>query len=111
MSSQITTTRKVMLKHMLTAILFLHYPTFAKESVLIENVTVVSSHLQEPLQNAQVLISDGRIKTVSSSKIEKTFDVQVIDGTALYLAPGIMDSHVHVSSIPVLNKTGMFVSK
>ena len=100
MSSQITTTRKVMLKHMLTAILFLHYPTFAKESVLIENVTVVSSHLQEPLLKAHVLISDGRIKTVSSSKIEKTFDVQVIDGTALYLAPGIMDSHVHVSSIP-----------
>lgn len=89
-----------MLKHMLTAILFLHYPTFAKESVLIENVTVVSSHLQEPLLKAHVLISDGRIKTVSSSKIEKTFDVQVIDGTALYLAPGIMDSHVHVSSIP-----------
>ena len=26
-----------MLKHMLTAILFLHYPTFVKESVLIEN--------------------------------------------------------------------------
>ena len=89
-----------MLKHMLTAILFLHYPTFAKESVLIENVTVVSSHLHEPLQKAHVLISDGRIKTVSLSKIEKTFDVQVIDGTALYLAPGIMDSHVHVSSIP-----------
>ncbi|MCG7642668.1 amidohydrolase family protein [Alteromonas sp. MmMcT2-2] len=100
MSSQITTTRKVMLKHLLIAILFLHYPTFAKESLLIENVTVVSSHLQEPLQKAHVLISDGRIKTVSSSKIEKTFDVQVIDGTALYLAPGIMDSHVHVSSIP-----------
>ena len=43
-----------MLKHMLTAILFLHYPTFAKESVLIENVTVVSSHLQEPLQKVTV---------------------------------------------------------
>ncbi|CAI4169183.1 hypothetical protein ALT1000_530015 [Alteromonas macleodii] len=37
MSSQITTTRKVMLKHMLIAILFLHYPIFAKESVLIED--------------------------------------------------------------------------
>ena len=89
-----------MRKHILIAILFLHYPTFAKESVLIENVTVVSSHLQGPLQKAHVLISDGRIKTVSSSNIKKTVDTQVIDGTTLYLAPGIMDSHVHVSSIP-----------
>ena len=89
-----------MRKHILIAILFLHYPTFAKESVLIENVTVVSSHLQGPLQKAHVLIADGRIKTVSSSNIKKTVDTQVIDGTTLYLAPGIMDSHVHVSSIP-----------
>ena len=81
-----------MRKHILIAILFLHYPTFAKESVLIENVTVVSSHLQGPLQKAHVLISDGRIKTVSSSNIKKTVDTQVIDGTTLYLAPGIMDS-------------------
>lgn len=89
-----------MRKLMLIAVLSLHYPTFAKDSLPIENVTVVSSHLQAPLQKAHVLISDGRIKAVSSSKIEKTFDAQVIDGTALYLAPGIMDSHVHVSSIP-----------
>ncbi len=89
-----------MRKYMLVAILFLHYSAFAKDSLLIENVTVVSSHLQEPLQKAHVLISDGRIKAVSSSKIEKTFDAQVIDGAALYLAPGIMDSHVHVSAVP-----------
>ena len=89
-----------MRNHILIAILLLHYPAYAKDSLLIENVTVVSSHLQKPQQKADVLISDGRIKTVSPSKIEKTFDVQVIDGTALYLAPGIMDSHVHVSSIP-----------
>lgn len=85
---------------MLIAILFLHFPALSKDSLLIENVTVVSSHLRVPLQKAHVLISDGRIKTVSSSKIKRTLGVHVIDGAALYLTPGIMDSHVHVSSIP-----------
>lgn len=87
-------------KLMIIAILFLHYPAFAKDHVLIENVMVVSSHLESPLQKVHVLISDGRIKTISSSKIEITSGTKVIDGKALYLAPGIMDSHVHVSSIP-----------
>lgn len=34
-----------MRKHILIAILFLHHPTFAKESVLIENVTVVQGKI------------------------------------------------------------------
>lgn len=89
-----------MRKLMVIAILFLHYPAFAKDHVLIENVTVVSSHLLSPLQKVHVRISDGRIKTISSSKIEITSGTKVIDGKTLYLAPGIMDSHVHVSSIP-----------
>lgn len=72
----------------------------AKGALLIDDVSIVSSHLDKPLEKQKVLIVDDRIKLISDGDVELTSDVQVIDGRELYLTPGIMDSHVHVSSIP-----------
>lgn len=89
-----------MRKFIVVAILILHYPALARASLLIENITVVSPHLQAPLQQVHVLISEGRIEKISPSKIESNPGVKVVDGSDLYLTPGLMDSHAHVSSIP-----------
>lgn len=89
-----------MRKLFLIVAILIHNPTFAKDNLVIENVTVVSSHLDKPMENMHVSIADGKIESILASKNERTEDADVIDGSGLYLVPGIMDSHVHVSSIP-----------
>jgi imidazolonepropionase-like amidohydrolase len=79
-------------------IVFLSFSTFAKNDLLIENVTIISPNLTSPLQHMNVLIADGRITQVTANKI--TTKARKIEGKGKYLTPGIMDSHAHVSSIP-----------
>ena len=81
--------------------------SISQKQTIIENITLVSPHLNEPMHNATVMIADGRIVSIISPAPSDTFQpnkqpqqTKVIDGKGLYLVPGIMDSHVHVSSIP-----------
>lgn len=66
-----------------------------RADVLIENVAIVSPDLSRPSAARNVLIRDGRIATISSQPIPPA-KAQRIDGRGRFLAPGIMDSHVHV---------------
>ncbi|WP_028772293.1 amidohydrolase family protein [Shewanella waksmanii] len=70
----------------------------ANDKLLIENITIVSSHLSAPNTNMNVLLNNGRIEQITSQKITD-YDAK-IDGVDKFLAPGLMDSHVHVSSVP-----------
>lgn len=87
-----------MVRMLIVTILLSSFTVLAQDTVLIENVTIISSHLREPKQNMNVLIDDGRIAKITKSKIT-TYDSSV-DGSGKFLTPGIMDSHAHVSSIP-----------
>ncbi|PTC01133.1 amidohydrolase [Thalassospira xiamenensis] len=73
-------------------------------TVLIEPVTVLSPELSEPLQNQQVFIKDGVIISIKAAGSELQLsdkdNLDKIDGTGLYLTPGLMDSHVHTGSLP-----------
>jgi imidazolonepropionase-like amidohydrolase len=69
----------------------------ANESLVIENVTVVSPELAQPLGNRHVFIRDGRIEAVSEQPIAASTAARRLDGTGKFLTPGIMDGHVHVS--------------
>lgn len=71
--------------------------TAARESLLIENVTVVSPEQPQPLGNRYVLIRDGHIAAVSDRAISVDAATQRFDGTGKYLTPGLTDAHVHVS--------------
>jgi len=75
------------------------------EDVRIEHVTVVSPERSSPLRDAEVYIHDGRIAAITTSGAPgraagATSTVTAIDGTGLYLAPGLIDSHVHLGAIP-----------
>jgi imidazolonepropionase-like amidohydrolase len=72
------------------------------QDLLIENVTVIGSTRQSPLVNSNVLIRDGRIAEIGTARVTSSRDVRRLDGRGKYLTPGIMDSHVHVSSTPGL---------
>jgi len=87
-----------MCKPLFLSILLFPFSLLAQQSLLIENVTIISPHYQEPQQHMNVEISNGRIKKITSNKV--TLSGLKIDGTGKYLTPGIMDSHAHVSSIP-----------
>jgi imidazolonepropionase-like amidohydrolase len=68
----------------------------------IEHVTIVSPERDSPMRNALVRIHDGRIVAISKAggvSARSKGSIQV-NGSGLFLAPGLIDSHVHLGGIP-----------
>jgi predicted amidohydrolase len=67
----------------------------------IEHVTVVSTERSGPLRDATVVVRDERIASVTASGSPRASGrgVVVIDGTGLFLSPGLIDSHVHTNEL------------
>jgi imidazolonepropionase-like amidohydrolase len=65
--------------------------------LVVSNVTVVSPERATPLEHAYVRILDGKIAELSERPLRGETQ---IDGTGRYLAPGLIDSHVHLGAIP-----------
>jgi imidazolonepropionase-like amidohydrolase len=79
----------------------------AASNLRIDHVTIVSPERSAPLRDASVYIHDDRIVSISRSPPSASAhgvatDLEVIDGKGLYLAPGLIDSHVHTSLAPGL---------
>ncbi len=68
--------------------------------LIIKDITLISAERKEPLEHASVRIRDGRIIEVSIAEINTDQRSQVIDGKGKYLIPGLMDSHVHLATMP-----------
>jgi len=69
----------------------------------IEHVTIVSPERGTPMRDALVRVHDGRIVAISTAKgadSQSGRDTIAIDGAGLFLAPGLIDSHVHLGDIP-----------
>jgi imidazolonepropionase-like amidohydrolase len=74
----------------------------ADQSVIIQNVTLISPERAAPLLHADVLLRDGKIAEISSH-LAATPHAQRIDGTGRFLIPGLVDSHVHVGHSAALD--------
>jgi imidazolonepropionase-like amidohydrolase len=74
--------------------------------VWISNVFIVSPENLDHIQKGSVLIEDGRIAKIEPNQSEQGPEqknragAKVVDGGGQYLIPGLIDSHVHLSSIP-----------
>lgn len=68
----------------------------------IEHVTIVSPERATSMRDALVRVHDGRIVDIQSTggATLKQRTANVIDGSGLFLAPGLIDSHVHLGEIP-----------
>ena len=78
----------------LTLLLFLS--AFSKAQLLFKNVSVVDVEKREINRGLYVLVTDGRIKTVSNEfKEDLPPGTTSIDGTGKFLIPGLADGHVH----------------
>jgi imidazolonepropionase-like amidohydrolase len=67
----------------------------------IEHVTIVSPERDSPMLDARVRVHDGRIVAISKANGASTRSKGTIemDGSGLFLAPGLIDSHVHLGQI------------
>jgi imidazolonepropionase-like amidohydrolase len=69
----------------------------------IEHVTIVSPDRASPMRDALVRVHDGRIVAISTARgatAQSSRDTIAMDGSGLFLAPGLIDSHVHLGEIP-----------
>ena len=73
-------------------------PQQTAEVVVIVNVTVIDPG-SAPRPNASVLIRDGRIAQVVDSMVRIPDDANAIevDGTDMFLIPGLWDAHAHLT--------------
>ena len=69
--------------------------------IWITDVIIISPENLDHLQKGSVLIEDGRIVRVDRTpNAKRPRGALVVSGNGQYLIPGLMDSHVHVSSFP-----------
>jgi imidazolonepropionase-like amidohydrolase len=67
----------------------------APQTYLIKNATVWTNEEQGVLENADVLIQNGKISRVGVGINQK--GALEIDGTGMHLTPGIIDEHSHIA--------------
>ncbi|WP_210465665.1 amidohydrolase family protein [Rufibacter roseolus] len=65
------------------------------ETVLIKNATVWTNEKEGKLQNADVLLKNGKIAQVGKNLSAN--GAKVIDGTGKHVTPGIIDEHSHIA--------------
>jgi len=74
------------------------YKALASAPVLISGATVLTG-TGERLENADVLLRDGRIAAVGSN-LQVPADAARVDGSGKWVTPGIIDVHSHLGVWP-----------
>src|ERR1700722_191632 len=70
-------------------------------SVWITDVFIVSPENLDHIEKGSVLIENGRIARVDrAKKAKRPADATLVSGNVQFLIPGLIDSHVHLASIP-----------
>jgi imidazolonepropionase-like amidohydrolase len=66
------------------------------ETVLIRNATIWTVDEQGTLENADLLVRDGKIAAVGAG-LEAPPEARVIDATGRHVTPGMIDEHSHIA--------------
>lgn len=83
-------------------------PPDAPAVILIQNATVLTV-TKGTIEHGSVLIKDGKIAEVGPD-IKAPSGAQVIDGTGMYVTPGIIDCHSHIAVDGSVNEGSISVS-
>jgi imidazolonepropionase-like amidohydrolase len=75
---------------------------------LIKNATVIPV-TQPRIEHGSILIRDGKIAAVGTD-IEAPAGATILDGTGLYVMPGIIDCHTHIAVDGDVNEGSISVS-
>src|SRR5271155_199543 len=69
--------------------------------IWITGVTIISPENLDHIAEGNVLVENGRIVRVERGKAtKKAADAAMVSGKGQFLIPGLIDSHVHLASIP-----------
>ncbi len=83
-------------------------PLDAQPVILIQNATVLTV-TQGTIEHGSVLIKDGKISEVGPN-VKAPSGAQVIDGTGMFVTPGIIDCHSHIAVDGSVNEGSISVS-
>ncbi|KAF9891121.1 hypothetical protein FE257_005057 [Aspergillus nanangensis] len=75
----------------------------APQGYVFINANIVDVQAGTIVENASVVVSDGKIQSISSQGSEEQrppSDLPVIDCQGRYLCPGLFDAHVHLCAVP-----------
>lgn len=75
------------------------------EHVLVRNATIWTQGPEGRLENADLLVTRGRVAAVGTG-IEAPAGAVVIDGTGKHVTPGLIDAHLHSGLSGGVNETG-----
>ena len=78
-----------------------------QETILIKNATVWTNEKEGILQNADVLIKNGKIAAVGRNLSDGS--ARVIDGTGKHVTAGVIDEHSHIAAASI-NEGGQSVT-
>ncbi len=78
-----------------------------QETILVKNATVWTNEKEGVLQNADVLIRNGKIAAIGRNL--QANDAHIIDGTGKHVTPGIIDEHSHIAAASI-NEGGQSVT-
>jgi imidazolonepropionase-like amidohydrolase len=70
-----------------------------QETILIKNATVWTNEKEGVLENADVLIKNGKIANVGKGLSDAS--ARVIDGTGKHVTAGIIDEHSHIAAASI----------
>jgi len=76
--------------------------------ILIQNATVLTV-THGTIEHGSVLIKDGKIAEVGAN-VKAPSGAQIIDGTGLFVSPGIIDCHSHIAVDGSVNEGSISVS-
>jgi imidazolonepropionase-like amidohydrolase len=70
-----------------------------QENLLIKNAKVWTNEKEGILENTDVLVRDGKISRIGKNIQDAS--AHLIDGTAMWLTPGIIDEHSHIAAASI----------
>ena len=77
-------------------------PKVVDNGTVIEDVTLISPERHAPLAHATVVIREGRLAEIGTGIVGGPHATR-IDGRGRFLVPGLIDSHVHVGDMTLLD--------
>ncbi|WP_260483810.1 amidohydrolase [Sphingomicrobium flavum] len=75
------------------------YQPFGSVPTIITNATIYDG-IGGRIDNGALYIANGKIQMVGTSDAAMPADVNVIDGTGMWVTPGIIDVHSHLGNYP-----------
>ena len=77
------------------------------QTVLIRNATVWTNEEAGILENADVLLQNGKISAIGTTEtpIRPPRGATIVDGTGKHLTPGIIDEHTHIGVTRGVNES------